>query len=71
MQYRLPLRSGKLCPRWVPVRETVSPLDPITRTESQTTYNDPQRNQYVTCYSSVRINADDRRPRSMPEEQCA
>ena len=32
MQYRLPLRSGRLCPRWVPVALTVSP-SPSTRLE--------------------------------------
>jgi len=36
MQYLLPLRSGRLCPRWVPVRETVSPFL-RARTASQLT----------------------------------
>jgi hypothetical protein len=37
MQYRLPLASGRLCPKCVPSAETASPVALSTRMFSQTT----------------------------------
>ena len=58
MQYRLPLRSGKLCPKWVPSTDTASPLGKH-RIFSQTTSssrNDGQPWDFDSSLKSVCYN---------------
>jgi hypothetical protein len=58
MLYRLPLESGKLCPRCVPSTDTVSPSF-STRTFSHCTCNSTNKSRLDTCSSEYdEINGD-------------